>query len=51
MLIANALLQTELEIPSHIINYRSVDLRHKKVLDILNLFNNDKRGVVAPFSI
>ena len=46
MLIANALSASRLEIPT----VSQADLQNR-VIDILGLFNNDKRAGVAPFSI
>ena len=54
MLIANALLKSELDIESHVHNVVSsvpLDDHQKSVIDILNLFNSNKRGGISPFSI
>ena len=54
MLIANALVKSGLEIESHVHNVISsvpLDDRQKSVIDILNLFNSNKRGGMSPFSI
>ena len=50
MLLANAFLASpELEIPARIVK---ADVQQKnRPIDILTLFNNDKRASVAPYSI
>ena len=56
MLLANAfLVSTDLEVPSHIVTQSNkafvVTPAQRRDLDILHLFNNDKRAYVAPYSI
>mmetsp|Transcript_370 Transcript_370/g.546 ORF Transcript_370/g.546 Transcript_370/m.546 type:complete len:94 (-) Transcript_370:957-1238(-) len=55
MLLANALhASKELEIPSKLTCYNSVSIEsaaQRREVDILNLFNNDKRASMAPYSI
>ena len=55
MLIANALnVSKQLEIPSKLVYYNGVRIEsdtQRREIDILNLFNNDKRASMAPYSI
>ena len=52
MLIANALRSSnELEIPCKLGNLGVKNDPRKREIDILSLFNNDKRASVAPYSI
>jgi len=57
MLVANALRKSDVAIPSKIVSYTAtkssqpLTQSEKRDIDILNLFNNDKRAGVAPYSI
>ena len=53
MLIANSLMQSNLEIPQGKYKDEGLGLNPKKQreLDILQLFHNDRRANVAPYSI
>ena len=56
MLVANALRKSDVAIPSKVVSYtatKSLPLTQseKRDIDILNLFHNDKRAGVAPYSI
>ena len=54
MLLSNALLHSDVELPEKlvkIISSKEIDERQKRIIDILTLFDNDRRAGVAPFSI
>ena len=54
MLLSNALLHSDVELPEKlvkIVSSKEIDERQKRIIDILTLFDNDRRAGVAPFSI